>query len=134
MKKSSPKTSELAASEWTVMKAVWSNVGEDPEVTVAEVMPEVLKHRKWHVSTLKTTMNRLVEKGYLARRVRGKTSFYKPLVSRERVVGRSVGLFLDTVLDGAFEPLVAYLSDRKGLSRKEVKELERILETKDEGA
>lgn len=119
---------ELSRSEWAVMQAVWEAAEKEAEITVSEILPRIQKRRKWHVSTLKTTMDRLVGKGYLASRIRGKTCFYKPVVSREQATRKSVASYLDDVLDGTFGPLVTYLADRKGLSEQEVAQLEELLE------
>ena len=121
---------DLSPAEWMVMQVIWDHVGEDPEVTVSEILSEVAKRRNWHFSTLKTTMDRLVNKGILSSRIRGKTCFYKPTLSREQAAEKSIGAYLDNVLNGAFGPLVAYLADRKGLSNKEIEELEGLLNDK----
>jgi len=131
--KSSSIPKDLSPAEWMVMQVIWDSSDADPELTVSEILPEIEKRRDWHVSTLKTTMDRLVAKGYLASRVRGKTCFYRPLVSREQTTKHSVGSFLDMVLGGAFGPLVAYLAERNKLSQKEIEELERMLEKKGKG-
>lgn len=127
MKRSKPKSTEPSSSEWLVLHVIWDLTQEESEVTVSEVLPHLVEKRGWHVSTLKSTMERLVQKGFLSCRVRGKTSFYKPEVPKEEATSRTLSTFLDTVLDGAFGPLVAYLADRKGLKEKEITELERLL-------
>ena len=119
---------ELSRSEWVVMQTVWKAVETEPEVTASELLPEILKKRKWHFSTAKTLLDRLVGKGYLTSRIRGKTCFYRPLVSQELTTRKSVASYLDDVLDGAFGPLVAYLADRKGLTTGEIAKLERLIE------
>lgn len=129
-----PAPHELTPAEWLVMQAVWDTTGVEPEITAGEILPVVARQRNWHFSTLKTTMDRLVKKGLLVSRIRGKTCFYRPLVTHEQVAQKSIGSFLDRVLGGAFGPLVAYLADRKGLSREEIKELERLLENNKERA
>ena len=110
------------------MQAVWEAVEDEPEVTVMEILPAIRKKRPWHFSTAKTMAGRLVKKGYLSSRIRGKTCFYKPTVSREQATRRSVASYLDAVLDGAFGPLVAYLADKKGLSKSEIRQLEKLIE------
>jgi BlaI family transcriptional regulator, penicillinase repressor len=119
---------ELSRSEWVVMQTVWKAAEAEPEVTASELLPEILKKRKWHFSTAKTLLDRLVAKGYLASRIRGKTCFYKPVVSQAQTTRKSVASYLDDVLDGAFGPLVAYLADRKGLSKEEIVKLEKLIE------
>jgi len=118
---------DLSRAEWLVMQMVWEAAREESEITVSEILPSIQKQRKWHFSTAKTMMDRLVKKGYLSSRIRGKTCFYRPTVSKERVTKKSVASYLDTVLDGAFGPLVAYLADRKRLSKKEIEQLEQLL-------
>ena len=110
------------------MQAIWDAVEHEEEVTVTELLPAIRRKRKWHVSTAKTMADRLVKKGYLTSRIRGKTCFYRPTVSREQATRKSVATHLDAVLDGAFGPLVAYLADRKGLTEKEIRQLEKLLE------
>ena len=121
------KKPDLSRAEWIIMQAVWKAIEKDPEVTVSEIFPEIHKKKGWHVSTLKTTMDRLVKKGFLSSRVRGKTCFYTPTFSREQTTKKSLGSFLDDVLDGMMSPLVAYLADRKKLSQKDIEELEKLL-------
>lgn len=125
--KGKDKRPELSRSEWIVMQALWKAMASDPEVTVSEIMPEIQKKRPWHFSTAKTLLDRLVGKGYLVSRLRGKTCFYRVLVSREQTIRESVAAFLDNVLDGAFGPLVAYLVDRQGLSREEIAQIEKLV-------
>lgn len=124
----SPRMTDLTPAEWVVMKAVWEGALEEPGITTSEVLPAVQQEMQWHFSTLKTTMDRLVKKGYLESRIRGKTCFYKPAIAQEEVVRKSIGDFLDTMLEGTFGPLVAYLAERKGLSQKQIQDLEKILE------
>jgi predicted transcriptional regulator len=117
----------LSNAEWVIMNAVWRICPEGGDVTVSEVMAEIKGRKKWHVSTLKTTLERLVTKGALSSRVRGRTCFYTPTVDRTRATRTSLADFFDTVLDGAVGPLVSYLSETKGLSRKQVADLEKLL-------
>ena len=128
MARRKPRMTDLTPAEWVVMKAVWEGVENEPDVTATEILPTVEDELDWHFSTLKTTMDRLVRKGYLESRIRAKTCFYKPAIEQEEVVRKSVGDFLDTILDGAFGPLVAYMAEKRGLTKKEIQELERILE------
>ena len=135
MSKSPPKRASgshaaLPRAEWLVMQAIWEATETEPEVTISEILPAIRKERDWHFSTAKTMADRLVRRGYLATRIRGKLSFYRPLISREQATKKSLTMYLDEVLDGAFGPLVAYLAERKDLSPKEIEQLEKLLERK----
>jgi len=120
-------TKKLAPTEWLVMQALWRATRSEPEITASELLPAIQKRRKWHFSTLKTTLDRLVRKGYLLSRIRGNTCFYRSAVSREAATGRAIGTFVDNVLDGAFGPLVSYLADRRSLTPEQIEELETLI-------
>ncbi|MFC1498610.1 BlaI/MecI/CopY family transcriptional regulator [Verrucomicrobiota bacterium] len=121
---------ELSRSEWLIMQEVWKAVETEEEVAISEILPGIQDRRKWHVSTLKTMMDRLVKKGFLTNRIRGKTCFYKPAKSKNQTVKKSLMSYLDTVLDGVLDPLVAYMADQRGLSKKEIQALEELIKEK----
>lgn len=122
-----PSRPEPSPAEWDVLQAVWELTEVETEVAVSELRPKVFEKRDWSNATVKSTLDRLVKKGYLSSRIRGKTCFYRPIVPKEEVTHRSIRTFIDTVLGGAFGPLVAYLADQKGLTKKQVEELEQLL-------
>ena len=117
----------LNRSEWAVMNTVWSGFKMVTDFTVGELLEKIAAKKTWNVSTLKTVLERLVKKGVLQSVIRGRTCFYKPLVVQDEVVKENLSSFLDTVLDGTFGPLVAYLAEKKKLKPGEIKELEKLL-------
>jgi len=127
--KSKERRPEISRSEWVVMQTVWKAVKTEPEVTASEILPEIRKKRKWNFSTAKTLLDRLVGKGFLISRLRGKTCFYRPLISQEQATRKSVASYLDDVLDGAFGPLVAYVAARKGLNKQAIANLEKLVKS-----
>ncbi|MDD5673116.1 MAG: BlaI/MecI/CopY family transcriptional regulator [Chitinivibrionales bacterium] len=117
----------LSRTEWIVMNAIWRMCGEKGNATVAEILEQVHSKLRWNTSTLKTILERLVKKGVLQSTLRGRTCFYIPVGDRNNIVTTNLTQFLDTVLEGALGPLVAYLADRKGLTPKQAHELEALL-------
>lgn len=114
------------------MQAAWKAMEREPEITASELLPAVQEKRTWHFSTLKTMLDRLVKKGYLSSRIRGNTCFYQSTIPRDQAVRGAIGSFVDNVLDGTFGPLVAYLADRRRLSKRQIAELERMLDGSEE--
>jgi BlaI family penicillinase repressor len=127
MKKDQEEKVTLSRTEWIIMNAVWCMCGEVGNATVAEVLEQIQPKLPWNTSTLKTILERLVKKGVLQSTLRGRTCFYAPIGNRHNIVTSNLSQFLDTVLEGAFSPLVAYLTDRKGLSAKQAEELQALL-------
>ena len=120
----SKKLPELSKGEWLVMNICW---GKD-ELTARNVHEEALEKRKWEYQTVKTMLDRLVDKGYLHRRKLGPICLYRPSVSRSRVVTRAIETFADTVLGNTFVPLFAHLAKGKTLSDEEIAALEKLIE------
>ena len=109
------------------MNIIWKLCGKSGDITVSEAMEEVKKKITWHLSTLKTLMDRLVEKEFLSSRIRGRVCFYKPIVDKKDVIKTSLSEILDPVLDGTFGPLVNYLAERKKLNKEQIKQIESII-------
>ena len=126
----SKETIMLNRSEWAVMNTVWSDLKSSGDFTVSELLEKIASRKSWNVSTLKTVLERLSKKGVLESIVRGRTCFYKSKVAQAEVVKENLSSFLDTVLDGTFGPLVAYLAEKKKLKPGEIRELEELLKNK----
>lgn len=69
-----------------VMTALWK-LGE---ATVDEVRAEQPKRRRSAYNTVQTVMNRLVERGLLARQRQGRAFVYKPKVEESEYLSRSI--------------------------------------------
>ena len=115
---------DLSKSEWLVMNRVWAH----KKATAREVTEDVVAETGWSYNTVKTMLVRLVEKGWVTETKVGGTCFYRPAVARHKAIRHALDDVVDRVLDGAFEPLVAYLGTRKRLSEDDLEALERMLE------
>jgi len=101
---------ELSKAEWLIMQACWQKKSS----TAREVHAAVPDEREWEYQTVKTMLDRLVDKGYLRREKVGPISVFLPVVPRAKVVRRAIDGFLETVLGNQLAPLLAHLagSDR----------------------
>ena len=70
-----------------VMTAVWK-LGE---ATVEDVRAEQPRRRRSAYNTVQTVLNRLVERGLLARQRKGRAFVYKPKVEESEYLARSIG-------------------------------------------
>lgn len=70
--------------EAKILDVLWDN----REMTIKEVQQELEKEKPTNFNTVMTVMNRLTEKGILQKRPEGRSSLYKPVLSRHE--------FLDT--------------------------------------
>ncbi|MFZ3129836.1 MAG: BlaI/MecI/CopY family transcriptional regulator [Desulfosporosinus sp.] len=117
-----PKISE---AEWEVMKIVWSMTSP---CTANEIVDALAGIADWKPNTVKTLINRLVNKKALGFKEQRRIYLYYPLVSQEECIQAETKSFAKRVFGGALKPmLVSFLQEEK-LSPDEIEELRRILE------
>ena len=118
----------LGALEAEVMNAVWTR----GDATVRDVR-ETLQARKAHsFNTIMTIMNRLVDKGLLAKRRQGSAYAYRAKVGKEafcRDVTRSVVSAL--VSDGSFFQIAAFAEALQDCSDEDLAALREVLTAKE---
>ncbi len=121
-----PKISE---AEWRVMKLLW-----DKSPRTSNEIIHILdndKHVDWNPKTIKTLLNRLMNKGALEYEKQGRSYLYSPKVSENECQRIERQTFLGRVYRGALKPmLTAFIEDEK-LTKEDINELKRILEKKE---
>ncbi|WP_374247745.1 BlaI/MecI/CopY family transcriptional regulator [Thermomonas sp.] len=120
---------QISEAESVVMDVLWarSPLGAD------EVVQALAGRQDWQEATIKTLLNRLLNKGAIRAEKEGRRYLYAPQIKREDwVLEESRGL-LDRLFDGRIAPLVAHFSAHRKLSGKDVAELRKLLEEIDDG-
>lgn len=116
----------LGDAELEIMLAVWS-AGEP--VPGSYVQERLRGSRDWPLPAVLTALNRLVEKGFLAREKRGRGNWYRPLVSeRDYKAAESRGM-IDRLYGSSFTGMVAALYDGRAIGKDDLEELRRYLDT-----
>ena len=115
---------DLSKTEWSLMNICWKK----GQVSAREIYEETLRDKKRGYQTVKTMLDRMVAKGYLAREKFGPIWLYKPTVSKKQVLGRVIESFVNTVLDRTFAPLFAHLAEKETLSREDIDALKKLIE------
>ena len=122
-------TTPISDAEAMVMEVLW---GASPR-SAEEVIAALADSTGWAEPTIKTLLNRLLNKGAISAEKDGRRYLYAPLLRREDwVLQESRGL-LDRLFDGRVAPLVAHFSEQRKLSRKDIAELRKLLEELDDG-
>jgi BlaI family penicillinase repressor len=122
-------TADLAKAEWSVMEALWAR----GTGTATEMQGDLTELHGWAYSTVKTMLDRLVEKGYVKSRRVGNVYKYSPKIKRKSVVGRIIDDVYDRVLEGSLEPLMDRLLKAGRLSREDSAQLRGMLDQYEEG-
>ena len=110
------------------MKAVWD--APPGGFTAGEVVEAVARAQPWHPRTIKTLLNRLVQKKAVDVRVEGRRYLYRPRVPRDAALRRESRSFLSRVFGGAVAPAVVHLLEQSdlNLTPQEIEQLRQILE------
>jgi predicted transcriptional regulator len=119
---------DLTKVEWELMNVIWRR----KNATVSDVHGHFLEKKRWSYTTVKTMMERLVRKGYLASDDSKVAHVYTAAVPRASAVKKVLAETLDRILDDSLSPLVVYASRRRNLSEKELLTLKALLEKEDQ--
>jgi BlaI family transcriptional regulator, penicillinase repressor len=119
---------QISEAESVVMEVLWQRSPQTSE----EVLAVLGERQRWQEATVKTLLNRLLNKGAIEAQKDGRRYLYSPRLRREDwVMGESESL-LARLFDGRVAPLVAHFSQHRKLSAADVAELRRLVDTLDE--
>ncbi len=113
----------LSKSEWKLMNFCW-RLGKS---TARQIYEESLNEKQRDYQTIKTMLDRMAAKGYLAVEKLGPLCLFSPAVKRSQAVALAIDEFVGTVLDDTLAPLLVHLANDGKMSPEELDELEKIL-------
>ncbi len=119
-----PKSETLTGQELEIMKAIWP-LGR---ATVRDIYDRLRDRRSIAYTTVQTMMNILETKGHLRKEPGEKAQFYVPVRPQQAVVKSMVREFVDRVFDGSARPLLVHLVKQKGLTDRERRALQKLLD------
>jgi BlaI family transcriptional regulator, penicillinase repressor len=124
-----PAPVELTEGEWEIMKVVW----DKQPCTAGTVQEELAARRDRAYSTVKTTMDRMVEKGFLRiERIRNLQLFLS-CISEVQAKRGEFRRMLHRAFDGALTPMMQFLIEHEGLSPQEAAQLRQLMEKAEGG-
>lgn len=115
---------KISDTEWKVMKIIWSK----PYITANEVVDMLDDVVEWKPKTVKTLLNRLLNKGAINFEKDGREYKYYPLLSEEECIKEENKNFLSRVYDGAFKNMIVNFIEDQNLTKDDIEELKKILE------
>jgi BlaI family transcriptional regulator, penicillinase repressor len=114
---------ELTEAEWAIMKVVW----EHQPCAAGTVQEALVTKKGWAYSTVKTTMDRMVDKGLLKINKVRNLQLFTSQINRTQAAKGEFTKMLSRAFDGALAPMVQFLVENEKLSEKQVKELRDIV-------
>ena len=124
-KKSGSKKSgvELTEVEWEIMKVVW----EKQPCAAGTVQETLAKNKDRAYSTVKTLMDRMTEKGFLQIEKIRNVQLFRSCISEVDAKRGEFRKMLKRAFDGALTPMMQFLIEHEGISKKQASELRRLV-------
>lgn len=120
---------QISDAESQVMDVLWQRHPQAADEIVAAVAP----HTGWAEPTIKTLLNRLLNKGAIQAEKDGRRYLYAPVLGREAWLAQQSESFVDRLFGGRVAPLVAHFSEKRKLSAKDIAELKRLIAEIEDG-
>ncbi|HWS28520.1 MAG TPA: BlaI/MecI/CopY family transcriptional regulator, partial [Clostridia bacterium] len=115
----------LADSEWRLMQIIW----EKAPCTFRQICDAACKPYSWTKYVVVSYLKRMEAKGAIRVKDAKPVKLYYPLLDREEAICTETEDVLDRVYNGDFLLMVQSAARARGLSEKEISELEQLLRT-----
>jgi predicted transcriptional regulator len=116
---------QLGRMQLRMMQVIWrAGRCTAREITDAMNAEEPTAH-----STVQTLLRTLEDKGAVAHEVEGRTFIFYPLVKEDEVQQDATEDLVERVFGGSAENLVSYLLKSRKVSRRELDEIRRMIDT-----
>jgi BlaI family penicillinase repressor len=116
--------SSILDTEWDLLDVLWAA----GRATAREVADALHERRGWAYSTVKTMLDRMVDKGLVHARRVGNVWEYGPAVAQAEARRGAWQRFVETAFGGATTPALQFLATGAKLTRRQREQLMRLLE------
>lgn len=113
----------ISDSELTIMKIIWKK----PNITANKIIEQLEDKIQWKPNTVKTLINRLLNKKVISFNKEGKEYYYYALVEEESYINEESSSFLNKIFNGSVSSMVLNFVKNKKISDEEIEELKDIL-------
>lgn len=114
---------KISNAEWEVMKIIWKN----SEITSTKIVEELQDKIDWKPSTVKSLINRLLNKKVIGFNKLGNEYVYFPLISETECIKQESHSFINKVFNGSIKSMLLTFVESKEISEKDIEELKNIL-------
>lgn len=120
---------QISEAESLVMDVLW----QSSPLAAEEVVAVLSERQAWQEATVKTLLNRLLNKQAIAAEKDGRRFLYRPLLQRDDYLQHQSSSLVDRLFDGRLAPLVSHFSANRTLSADDIAELKQLIEDIEHG-
>lgn len=114
----------ISDAEVEVLQQLW----KEAPLTAQEIIDRLEHDGSSHPKTVRTLINRLLNKGAIKFKEDSRKYLYYPVVKKKDFYQIKTESFLDKFFGGELPPLVSFFSSNKKLNRKQIDELKKMLD------
>lgn len=111
-------------TEWDIMSALW----DAGSATAREVTEALSERRGWKYSTVKTMLDRMVDKQMVKAEQVGNVWSYSAAMPRVEAQRTAWQRFVETVFDGSMRPALQFIATDAKLTKRQREQLQALLE------
>lgn len=115
---------EISNAELVVLNLLWQR----SPMAAADVISELAKCNDWQDKTIKTLLNRLVNKEAIGFEKQGRAYTYFPLIDQDEYQLKESESFVRRLFSGRVAPLVAGFAKGNKLSAEDVQQLQQLID------
>ncbi|AWX54709.1 MULTISPECIES: penicillinase repressor BlaI [Brevibacillus] len=116
----------ISEAEWRVMNVLW----EKSPLTANEIISSLEGQTDWNPKTVRTLLNRLVQKNAVGVNQNQRVYTFYPLYSQNECQHAEAQSFLERIYSGALKSMLVQFIQKESLSDEEIQELRSILDAK----
>ena len=119
----------ISEAEHQVMKVIWK---KNP-VTASEIINVLTEKTDWKPKTIKTLINRLLNKRAIDYEKSGREYNYYPTIEEADFVKTESHIFLKRIFEGATKPMLVSMVENEDLTLEDIDELREYILEKNKG-
>lgn len=120
---------KLGEAELEIMQVIWK---AEPPVTSNYILKHLPATRRWALSTLMTSLNRLCDKAFITCDRSTGANLYAPLIAESDYKTREGKSFLERLYGNSLQNMVATLYSGRAIKDSDVAELRKFLDDLEE--
>lgn len=114
---------KISDAEWEVMKIIWNH----SDITSINIIQELKNKAEWKPATVKSLINRLLNKNVIGFNKLGYEYLYFALVSEDECIKLESKSFIDRVFNGSIKSMLLTFAQSNEVSKMDIEELKNIL-------
>lgn len=126
MRNMTEKVPNISEAEWEVMNTLW----EKSPQTANDVITSLQGQKDWKAKTVRTLLDRLVQKGVAGVNKELRVYTFYPLYSQDECQRAEAESFIKRIYGGTVKSMLVQFIEEDSLSEEEIEELKSILDEK----